>query len=75
MKTQVFESATYGHLKTLRRPRDLCSRGINVTINCPLQDLGLPKLGNSVTETLLRAQMFPRFATQETLLRMQMLRL
>ena len=32
--------------------------------------MGLAKLGNIVAETLLRAQMFPSLATQETLLRM-----
>ena len=31
---------------------------------------GLAKLGNIVAETLLRAQMFPSLATNETLLRM-----
>ena len=35
---------------------------------------GLAKLGNFVAETLLRAQMFPSLATQEALLRMQILR-
>ena len=35
---------------------------------------GLAKLGNFVVETLLHAQMFPSLATQETLLRMQILR-
>ena len=34
---------------------------------------GLAKLGNIVAETLLCAQMFPSLATQETLLRMQIL--
>ena len=35
---------------------------------------GLAKLGKVVAETLLRAQMFSSLATQETLLRMQILR-
>ena len=35
---------------------------------------GVAKLGNIVAETLLRAQMFPSLATQETLLLMQILR-
>ena len=34
----------------------------------------MAKLGNIVAETLLRVQMFSSLATQETLLRMQILR-
>ena len=44
------------------------------TQNSPANSKGLAKLVNTVAETLLRAQMFPSLATQETLSRIQVLR-